>query len=306
MAFVNNTKLLEIRNAARNGNEKAAMVLQALRKGANQDDLDRLVGSYYEVDIPQHEPINAEPEQAPSVDVQEQIEPETELQPEEPEIAPTEQEQVEPELQPEHIENTNEVVENSVVDLTDLLDKDMDGLISQTEIKDLTFNDFLKNKSSDINKMKKNADYFKAYNAEGRQNYMNNKINEYNGSFDGRRKDIDRRYNDIAKALGIYNQNVNDMLDDDFEFDTDQSSKAYNDFVNDKNIMSSFGRHWDDGDNNVIIQALSDLSQKYGKKNVSAMISTLGADNNGYKDFLNNQIDSEVSRYTKDIEKLLK
>lgn len=306
MAFVNNTKLLEIRNAARNGNEKAAMVLQALRKGANQDDLDRLVGSYYEVDIPQPEPINAEPEQEPSVDVQEQIEPEAELQPEEPEIVPTEQEQVEPELQPEHVENTNEVVENSVEDLTDLLDKDMDGLISQTEIKDLTFNDFLKNKSSDINKMKKNADYFKAYNAEGRQNYMNNKINEYNGSFDGRRKDIDRRYNDIAKALGIYNQSVNDMLDDDFEFDTDQSSKAYNDFVNDKNIMSSFGRHWDDGDNNVIIQALSDLSQKYGKKNVSAMISTLGADNNGYKDFLNNQIDSEVSRYTKDIEKLLK
>lgn len=306
MAFVNNTKLLEIRNAARNGNEKAAMVLQALRKGANQDDLDRLVGSYYEVDTPQAEPINAEPEQTPSVDVQERIESEAADQPEEPEIAPTEQEQVEPELQPEHIENTNEVVENSVEDLTDLLDKDMDGLISQTEIKDLTFNDFLKNKSSDINKMKKNADYFKAYNAEGRQNYMNNKINEYNGSFDGRRKDIDRRYNDIAKALGIYNQSVNDMLDDDFEFDTDQSSKAYNDFVNDKNIMSSFGRHWDDGDNNVIIQALSDLSQKYGKKNVSAMISTLGADNNGYKDFLNNQIDSEVSRYTKDIEKLLK
>lgn len=291
MAYVNNVKLQEIRNAARNGNEKAAMVLQALRKNGSQEDLDRLVDSYYAIDEPNEPDLDLFEEGNDSID-NFSVENEKNVQEEQP---------VE-----ENVERINDVPENQVVDLTELLDKDMDGLLVENELSDLSFDDFLKNKTSDYNKMRKNADYFKAYDAGGRQNYMNSKIEQYNNKFNGKRKDINRKYDDISKSLGIYNQSVNDMLDDNFEFDTDQSAKAYKDFTGNKDVMAAFGRHWDNNDNNVIIQALTDLAKNYGKKNVSAMISTLGADNNSYKDFLNNQIDSEVGRYTKDIEKLLK
>lgn len=290
MAYVNNVKLQEIRNAARNGNEKAAMVLQALRKRESQEDLDRLVNGYYSID----EQVIDEPEIPQNVE---------NAAMEKQEVEPVEEPTIEAEVP---VEQINEVPENQVTDISDLLDKDMDGLLVENELSDLSFNDFLKNKSNDYNKMRKNADYFKAYDADGRQNYMNSKIEKYNNKFNGKRKDINRRYDDIAKSIGIYNQGVNDLLDDDFEFDTDQSAKAYKDFTSNEDVMSSFGRHWDDQDNNVIIQALTDLAKNYGKKNVSAMISTLGADNNSYKDYLNNQIDSEVGRYSKDIEKLLK
>ena len=49
MAFLNNAKFKEIREAAKNGNEKAAMVLQALIKG-KQEDVERLVDAYYKVE----------------------------------------------------------------------------------------------------------------------------------------------------------------------------------------------------------------------------------------------------------------
>ena len=50
MAFLNNTKFREIREAARNGNEKAQMVLQAMIKGSPQEDIQRLSDAYYNID----------------------------------------------------------------------------------------------------------------------------------------------------------------------------------------------------------------------------------------------------------------
>ena len=200
MAYVNNVKLQEIRNAARNGNEKAAMVLQALRKRESQEDLDRLVNGYYSIED------EVQPEESFETQLEEQqvvspVENAEMIQEETTDVAPQ-----------ENVEQINEVPENQVVDLTDLLDKDMDGLLVENELSDLSFNDFLNNKSNDYNKMKKNADYFKAYDAGGRQNYMNSKIEQYNNKFNGKRKDINRKYDDISKSLGIYNQSVNDMF----------------------------------------------------------------------------------------------
>ena len=49
MAFINNKKMKEIMIAARNGNEKALMILQAMKKGNSQQDVDGLVNDYYNI-----------------------------------------------------------------------------------------------------------------------------------------------------------------------------------------------------------------------------------------------------------------
>ena len=55
--FIPQNKFVEIRNAAKEGNKKAEMVLQAMRKSAPQEDIDRLVEDYYKVDtfVPEQE-----------------------------------------------------------------------------------------------------------------------------------------------------------------------------------------------------------------------------------------------------------
>jgi hypothetical protein len=96
------------------------------------------------------------------------------------------------------------------------------------------------------------------------------------------------------------------MLDDGVEMDMDKVASAYNDFTTDAEAMGSFGRHWDENDNALIVAKLQGLVAQYGKQNVAAALNTISSDNDNYRDFLNNQIDSEVSRYTKSIENILK
>lgn len=278
MAFLQNQKYREIYEAAKNGNEKAKMILQALRKNQPQADLDRLTDDYYNIQTnTQVEPENA---------ILEENQPENVV----PEEGST-------------IETTADTAE---FDLTKILDDEMDGLLDELEIEDLSFDEFLKNKSRDNLRARKGADYFKAYDSMGRNEYMNNKINSYKSNFDGRLKDIERRYNDVSQSMSTYSQNVNDMLDDGVEMDMDKVASAYNDFTTDAEAMGSFGRHWDENDNALIVAKLQGLVAQYGKQNVAAALNTISSDNDNYRDFLNNQIDSEVSRYTKSIENILK
>jgi hypothetical protein len=55
-----------------------------------------------------------------------------------------------------------------------------------------------------------------------------------------------------------------------------------------------------------MMEKLKGLIANYGKQNVMAALNTLNSDNNNYRDFLNNQIDTEISRYSKSLEGLLK
>jgi hypothetical protein len=278
MAFLQNQKYREIYEAAKSGNEKAKMILQALRKNQPQADLDRLTEDYYNIQTnTQVEPENA---------ILEENQPENIV----PEEGST-------------IETTADVAE---FDLTKILDDEIDGLLDELEIDDLSFDEFLKNKSRDSLRARKGSDYFKAYDSMGRNEYMNNKINSYKSNFDGRLKDIERRYNDVSQSMSAYSQNVNDMLDDGVEMDMDKVASAYNDFTTDAEAMGSFGRHWDENDNALIVAKLQGLVAQYGKQNVAAALNTISSDNDNYRDFLNNQIDSEVSRYTKSIENILK
>lgn len=278
MAFIPNSKFKEISEAAKSGNEKALMVIQALRKKTSQGDLDALVNNYYAIPT-----ISQEEVETPKMDEFEA-----------------------PEIEIEQVNENDIALDVQEVDLSKILDGELEGLLDENEIQELHFGDYLKNKSRDALRSKKGPEYFKAYDANGRSSYMENKINGYKSKFDGRLKDIERRHSDMNKAVSLYSQNVGAMLDDDKELDLTVAAKAYDDLTNDEVAMGSMGRHWDENDNNVMMEKLKGLIANYGKQNVMAALNTLNYDNDNYRNYLNNQIDTEISRYSKSVESLLK
>lgn len=296
MAFINNKKFAEIRTAAKDGNEKALMILQAMRKLQPQADIDRLVEDYYAT-------------------------------PEEPQIQPVQDENynVAEEQSKEEASTVSDTLDdvlsedlsiNETTDIPDLdadvqsfnlddITKDMDGLIDEDEIDDMSFADFLSDKKKNLKRAKKNADYFKMYDDDSRRQYSLNAVDKYKAKFGDLERDIDRRNKDTATALGLYEQSVADSLDDDIELSADNADKAYSDLTDDSGAMHAFGRYWDDDDKANVIEALKGLIGKYGKKNVLAAINTLKSDNENYKSYMHNRIDTEVGKYSKNLENLL-
>lgn len=293
MAFINNKKMIEIMEAARNGNEKALMILQAMKKGNSQEDVDGLVNDYYNI-VNDVTPIDLIEE---SSSIQPEMEVEEMSQPTDAEDIDDPQMEVDATLQPEMPE---------VVDLSELLGSEMEGLLDENEIEELSFNDFLGNKRRDGLRARKNADYFKAFDLEGRNNYAGNKIAEYGKKFDGHRRNIEREHSDLTNSIDNQINGVNLLLDDDVELNMDTANQAYDDLTQNEGAMSAMSRYWDETDNIGLKETLQELVIKYGKKNIMAVLNTLKSDIDNYKNFKNNQIDEEVNRYTKSIEKLLK
>lgn len=284
MAFLNNKKFAEIREAAKNGNEKAAMIMQAMLKNSPQQDVDNLVNDYYNINndiTPLAEPVQE------TVNVEEEIVNEP-VNPMLDEVEPIEAEMP------------------AVIDLSSSLDAEMEGLLDENELDTISFGDFLANKQRDALRGRKNNDYFKVFDLDGRNNYMQGKIEKYGQKFDNNRRDIEREYADLDKAIGNHMNNVNYMLDDELDLDTNRVGEAYDELIGNEKAMKSFGRHWDAQDGEEINLVLQELVMKYGKKNVMAVLNTLKNDNENYKNFKNNQIDTEVNRYSKSVENLLK
>lgn len=277
MPYIDNVKFKEILNAARNGNEKAKMIMQGMRKMSSQEDIDRLVGDYYSIPTPA--PID----EAPVIEEQ----------------APIPQE-----LEPEVVEETANP--QDVVDISDVLARETEGLFDEDEYQGVSFYDFLKNKKSDANRAMKNADYFKAFDSDGRNAYADSLIDKYRHKFDGNLRDVEREFSDNDRAISGYAQSVNDMLDDGIEFGTDAASSAYNDLIDNESAMSGFGRYWDENDTSSVLSAIRELVDKYGKANVLSALNVLRADNNSHRDYLNNSIDTNIAKYSKNIDKLLR
>lgn len=273
MPYIDNVKFKEILNAARNGNEKAKMIMQGMRKMSSQEDIDRLVGDYYSIPTP---------------------------------VAPVVEEQapIPQELEPEVVEETANP--QDVVDISDVLARETEGLFDEDEYQGVSFYDFLKNKKSDANKAMKNADYFKAFDSDGRNAYADSLIDKYRHKFDGNLRDVEREFSDNDRAISGYAQSVNDMLDDGIEFGTDAASSAYNDLIDNEAAMSGFGRYWDENDTSSVLSAIRELVDKYGKANVLSALNVLRADNNSHRDYLNNSIDTNIAKYSKNIDKLLR
>lgn len=294
MAYLDNSKFKEIREAARKGDEKAKMVLQAMIKGDSQDNVSRLADAYYGIQpniTPQLEEVPA-----PVADV-EQVEEVEEIKEEPiPEEIPQNVEPVQPEAE------TKPVIE----DLTEILDKELDGIIDSQEIKETSFKDFLSNKKNDGLRTKKTVDYFRAFDPQGRENYLNSKVASYRDSFNENLKGINRNHKDLDDSLNKYSQSVNDMLDDEEQLDMNVASDVYDLITDDSNMMLGLRRGHDENDFNEVVEALNVLVKQYGKKNVQAALNTLRSDNNNYRDYRNNQIDEEIKRYSGNLEKLLK
>lgn len=287
MPYLNNVKFKEIRTAAGDGNEKAKMVLQALRQG-KQEDVDRLVEDYYS--IPQQEmnevPVQTELDVNPMKNSPEAVE-----------------DTVQAGLEEQRADLGSEPV---VEDLTEVLDKETDGLFDENEISQISFSDFLGNKRRDGLRAKKNSDYFKAFNPEAMTNYLNSKKDKYKAKFGDSIHDIDRQFADYDKSIDLYSQGVNDLLDDDVEIDVNTTGSAYDEIMDNNGIMHSFGRYWDNVDTGHVIDDLRALVEKYGKKNVLAALNVLKNDNNNYRDYRLGQINEEVERYNKSLDKIIK
>lgn len=280
MPYIDNVKFKEILNAARNGNEKAKMVMQGMRKMSSQEDIDRLVGDYYAI-----------PTAAAPVD-------------EQPQVQEQEQAPIPQELEPEVVEETANP--QDVADISDVLARETEGLFDEDEYQGVSFYEFLKNKKSDANRAMKNSDYFKAFDSDGRNAYADSLIDKYRHKFDNNLRDVEREFSDNDRAISGYAQSVNDMLDDGVEFGADAASSAYNDLIDNESAMSGFGRYWDENDTSSVLSAIKELVDKYGKANVLSAINVLRADNNSHRDYLNNSIDTNIAKYSKNIDKLLR
>lgn len=284
MAFINNKKFAEIRNAAKNGDEKALKVLQAMRKMQPQADIDRLVEDYYAIPAPA---VEETPETPAATD---------DLRLDDANVVDS--------VISSDIADSDGDVTTITYNLDDIT-KDMDGLIDEDEVEDMSFSDFLADKKRNMMRARKNADYFKMYDNDSRNKYATDAVAKYKAKFGDLERDIDRRNKDTMTALKMYEQSVGDELDDEVELSADNADKAYSDLIDNSGAMHSFGRYWDEEDKANVITELKALIGKYGKKNVLAAINTLKSDNENYKSYMHNKIDTEVGKYSKNLENLL-
>jgi len=141
---------------------------------------------------------------------------------------------------------------------------------------------------------------------DGRNKYADGLIDTYRHKFDGNLRDIERDYADKNQAIAGYTQSVNDMLDDDIEFASDSATKAYNDLIDNDSAMSAFGRYWDSDDTSAVLSTLQELVGQYGKANVIAALNVIKGDNDAHRDYLNNSVDANISKYSKAVDKILR
>lgn len=284
MAFINNKKFAEIRNAAKNGDEKALKVLQAMRKMQPQADIDRLVEDYYAIPAPA---VEETPETPAVTD----------------DLSLDDASVVDSVISSDIADSDGDVT--TITYNLDDITKDMDGLVDEDEVEDMSFSDFLADKKRNMMRARKNADYFKMYDNDSRSKYAADAVAKYKAKFGDLERDIDRRNKDTMTALGMYEQSVGDELDDEVELNADNADKAYSDLIDNSGAMHSFGRYWDEEDKANVVTELKALIGKYGKKNVLAAINTLKSDNENYKSYMHNKIDTEVGKYSKNLENLL-
>ena len=289
--FINYKQLTELREAAKNGNPQAKNIIDKyMERNPDFDSINRLIDDYYNnKPIP---PVVEEP--IVGANSESVI----------PEVAETAEEQAETDIvaQP----SPQEIEQVATVDITADLDRELDGLIDNDDFDDISFSDFLGNKKRDANRAKKNHDYFNAFDQAGRESYLANKKDEFGHGFDNRRRKIERGLNDMNGSIDLYSQFVTDMPEDDIAIDMGQASQAYDEFTGDEAVMGAFGRSWDDQDNDAIKNALLPLVQKFGKKNVIAVLNTLREDASSWSKFANGKIDNAISNYGKAMDNLLK
>ncbi len=338
MRFINAKKLNELLAAAKNGDAKAKNIIDKyMDDDPDMDSIERLLNDYYGLSSPNEaeKPVSDDLEEEKADEtVSDEEKPiskidakaEAEFDPEDPDFAQTspvtEEEPIhgstenpepvhEPEIEEEPKEEESPIVEEEPtsiqpVDISADLDRELNGLLDNDDVEGISFADFLKRKSTDALRSRKNNGYFKAFDAEGRKNYLSNAIDKYKKSFDVKRRNVERGVTDMDNALGKYGDIVTDFPEDDSVFDADKASKAYSDMTTSVLGMAAFGRPWDETDMQSMRIALQSLVEAYGKKNVAAMLNTMKDDVKTWGDYCNGSFDAACDKYGKSLTELLK
>lgn len=279
--FIPYKRLNELRKAASEGNQKAREIIDRyMDRNTDMDSLSRLMDDYY--GVPKKEDEVPTPKEETPVESKEEAKPT--LDTEEAKGLPS-------------VDNTD--------DFSDLK-KEIDGLVDLPEVKPTSFRDYMSSKERNGNRARKDANYFKAFDLERRKAFLANSKAEFSDGLKGKRRDIERSYDDLNSSLGKYGQMVEDMPNDDTELDVSASERAYGDLVGNANAMPAFGRSWDERDLSMMNDTLAGLVSKYGKKNVVAMLNTIREDGNAWKDYNIGMLDNAVNNYGKSLDKLLK
>lgn len=303
--FIKINQMRELQEASKNGNPQAKNILDKyMERRPDMESVYRLIDEYYK-GIPT-QPVQEEPIVKPdnAQVIEEKAEPVEEKAQEDVAIIPDEGKV---ESQIDAIENADCLTSDNVpVDISADLDRELDGLIDNEDVEDLSFSDFLGNKKRDALRSRKNHDYFNAFDQAGRESYLAKKKDEYGHGFDNKRRQIERNLTDINNALDVYSNFVTDSPEDNVEIDMDMASKAYEDLTGDESAMGAFGRSWDAQDNESIKAKLLPLIQTYGKKNVMAVLNNLREDAHAWATFSNGKIDHSVNAYGKAMDDLLK
>lgn len=308
--IIKNKEWKAIAKAAKEGNPRALGIVEKYgSKELTQEELDKMLQAFF---APEAEPIAVEEDvtlglKNYGVKEEEPVVKEEEVAVEEAPVAEEEKPAIEE--KPEELKTIDESktpVDTPVVDISALLDKDLDGIIDKKEIEDMDFSIFIKNKKKDNMRARKGHDHFSTYDADGRADYLTKKEDEYGHSFDNSRKNIERKFKDMDGAISGYLFSVNSLPDDASEVDDIKVSELYDKLTDSDEIMGAFGRSWDEEDTGAMKATLETLVQEYGKANVLAVLNSLKSDNCAFRDFRCGQIDEEVKRYNKSLEELLK
>lgn len=278
--FIPYKRLSELRKAASEGNQKAREIIDRyMDRNTDMDSLSRLMDDYYGA---------SEKEDGVPAPKKEE---------------PMEKEETTPTPKAEGAKGLPSV--DNTDDFSDLK-KEIDGLVDLPEVKPTSFRDYMSSKEKNGNRARKDANYFKAFDPERRKAFLANRKAEFSDGLKGKRRDIERSYDDLNSSLGKYGQMVEDMPNDGAELDVSASEKAYGDLVGNANAMPAFGRSWDERDLSMMKDTLAGLVSKYGKKNVVAMLNTIREDSNAWKDYNIGMLDNAVNNYGKNLDKLLK
>jgi hypothetical protein len=191
MAYINQKRFVELRKAAKDGDESAKEIIQALLKNREQADVDRLINKYYEVD----DGDSAKAAASPHSDVVTKPADKADDRAMKGDTDDTK----------DSSEQSAEIIEQNEPDYSDLdarLDKDLDGIVAEGgDIPEIQFRDFLKKKGIDGMKASRGADYFKSYDPDGRHHYIEDRLGKYQGKYAGRLKNIERFYSDMGHSL---------------------------------------------------------------------------------------------------------
>lgn len=269
MGYIDNYKFKEILKAGREGDEAAKSILKAIRSNLPQSQLSALVDNYYKaLSAPVEEPKKEEPK---PVEV--------------------------------FVENAN--VPQQEVDLTGILDDDLDGVIVDDEMHDDGLVEYLREKVKAMDLNGRTAEYFKKYDEAARKAYREKRAGLYKERLDRFMRQIEREYNDIDKSVKSYEEVIKALPEDGFGRDDVKTLEVYKKIIDDDGAMVALPRYFDDTDKAYLTDRLNKMVAEYGRDNVLRALGGIKYGNaKRWKD-LQTQRDEYIGKYTIKLEDLL-